>query len=55
MLSNYSTEELEKELARRQDNPAWFFRAYVAEDMPMDDDFFAATAWMDEPQKREEQ
>lgn len=55
MLRKISTQELLAELAFREKNPQWFIRELVEEGHDLDnEDFYAATDWMDQPRGMEE-
>ena len=54
-VRSLATSELIEELRRRKDEPTWFIRGLVADGVDIDnDDFRAATDWMDEPRGMEE-
>lgn len=50
-ISKISSEDLKKELERRENNPTWFIRDLVSEGHDLDnDDFRDATNWMEDNQ-----
>ncbi len=56
MLRSISTHELQKELEFRAKNPQWFIRELVEDGFDLDnDDFRAATEWMDDDSFRVEE